>query len=280
MIPSQLVRSILKNVPLPGQIRRPLLDRLDPYIAYGKPNKPLAFAGPKRLFIIHDAREYIQRNIYFLNYYEIRETNFIRNILRPGGVFVDVGANIGWFTVLASKCVGPTGRVFAFEPSERIYRHLCENTAVNCCDNVTVERLALSDKNGTAVLANTNRTNDGMGSIIERGLQGEEVATVTLDDYMSILGDKSIDLIKLDVEGAELMALRGMRQLLAAGRIKHIVFEFHRGQQQEAGLEGGEMFELLRQFGFNFHGLSYRGATKILPPESELIYTNVVASCD
>lgn len=234
-------------------------------------------ANPPRDFLIRDEQEYIQRNVYFLNYYEIRETNYVRKTLREGDLFVDIGANIGWFAVLASAGVGASGQVFAFEPSRRIHQHLADNVGINNCGNVVLERLALSDVSGSAILANANPRNDGMGSIVHGGRAGEEVRTQTLDAYFEGRDAGTIDLVKLDVEGAEMFVLRGMRELLAAGRVRRILFEYHRGQQAAAGEPPQVIFEFLREFGFEFHALNYFGNTRPLRNYEDLVYSNVVA---
>ena len=277
MIPARSLRAITRRIPLPGQVWRPVLERIHPFIQYDKNDQIIRIANPQRAFLIRDEQEYIQRNVYFLNYYEIRETNYVRKILREGDVFVDIGANIGWFTVLASAGVGASGQVFAFEPSRRIHQHLADNVGINNCGNVVLERLALSDASGSAILANANPRNDGMGSIVHGGRTGEEVRTQTLDAYFEGRDAGTIDLVKLDVEGAEMFVLRGMRGLLAAGRVRRILFEYHRGQQAAAGEPPQIIFEFLREFGFEFHALNYFGNTRPLRSYEDLVYSNVVA---
>src|ERR1700722_4854735 len=152
MIPARSLRAITRRIPLPGQLWRPVLEKIHPFIHYDEGDQIIKIANPRRVFLIRDEQEYIQRNVYFLDYYEIRETNYVKKILREGDVFVDIGANIGWFTLLASAGVGASGQVIAFEPSGRIHQHLADNVRLNDCRNVVLERLAISDTSGSAIL--------------------------------------------------------------------------------------------------------------------------------
>lgn len=108
---AQLVRLATRTLPLPGRIWRRLLSTAERFLQY----PPTPFVADAHLsigrFEIVNFHEYIQRNIYFLGYYEIRETRLVRRLLREGDVFIDIGANIGWFTVLAGRRVRTSGHV-------------------------------------------------------------------------------------------------------------------------------------------------------------------------
>jgi FkbM family methyltransferase len=199
--------------------------------------------------------------------------------LKPNATFIDVGANIGWYTVLASVCVGAGGKVFAFEPVRRIFQHLTENVQINHGRNVFLERLAISDKCGTAILSNVDPRNDGSGSIVAGRVQGEEVTTEELDTYCAARGISNIDLLKLDVEGAEMLALGGMKSLLSERRVKRILFEYDRSLQEQAGQQPHAVLEFLERFGFEFGSINYFGFTERLHDISKLRTMNIVARC-
>jgi FkbM family methyltransferase len=155
--------------------------------------------------------------------------------VRPGQVVYDVGANIGFFTILCARLVGPEGRVFAFEPMPANVATLRHNIAMNGLENVTVVEKALSFSSGTAELfispwpafhslnvegavKRDNRGRDAGAPIV--------VETVTLDGFLRGHGGPVPDLVKLDVEGAELLALEGMRETLRT-RAPLLVCELH-----------------------------------------------------
>jgi FkbM family methyltransferase len=162
-------------------------------------------------------------------------------VLRPGGVVYDVGANVGFLTLIAARLVGPGGHVYAFEPIPENARAIERNAALNDLDNVSVVELALSDRAGEAVLR-IPRTNQGahLASVGEPA--GEEddltVRTAALDE---LEGLRPPDLVKLDVEGAELLVLEGMRRCLETQR-PALICELH---DTRAAIE-----ELLPQLGY------------------------------
>ena len=147
-----------------------------------------------------------------------RETRLLKKWLRPGDVFVDAGANLGWFTVLAGRLAGPTGKVFSFEPSPSIFEHLRRNVEINGLANVRLENSALGAAPGQAVLSGIRERNQGTGSIV-RGVNASETAgcqvpVTTLDVYCKTQGIERIRMLKIDVEGAEGLVLDGAAQVL------------------------------------------------------------------
>lgn len=143
----------------------------------------------------------------------------LRPHLRPGGVFVDAGANLGVFTLFAAARVGPAGRVLAFEPSGREFAQLERNVALNGLGQVSLHRAALGEAAGEAELrvaeeghAGHNTLGSGFAYDVAEAAR-ERVAVVRLDDALA--GMERCDAIKLDIEGAELRALRGAAETLA-----------------------------------------------------------------
>jgi FkbM family methyltransferase len=147
-------------------------------------------------------------------------------VLRPGAVVYDVGANVGFMTLIAARLVGPDGHVYAFEPIPDNARAIERNAALNGLGNVTVLELALSDRAGEAVLR-VPTANQGAHLATVGESVGEEddlnVRTAALDE---VDGLRPPDLVKLDVEGAEVLVLEGMRRCLAEHR-PALVCELH-----------------------------------------------------
>lgn len=150
--------------------------------------------------------------------YEPAETIFIRNFLSAGMTFVDIGANIGWFTLNAAKIVGPTGRVISFEPRADTYaalnRSLEDNGYLSFC---RTHNNAVGDAPGELLIGwNPQLGNPGgtwllsekplQDAYVNSGAATQKTEVVTLD---SVIGDARVDLIKIDVEGAEPLALSG-----------------------------------------------------------------------
>lgn len=125
-------------------------------------------------------------------------------ISRGGELVLDIGANIGYYTLLMSKMVGESGKVYAFEPEPKNFEILQKNIKLNNANNVVIEKLALSDKVGRSFIALSE--DSGQHRISDSGL---EIQTTTIDEYF---GNKKIDFIKMDAEGSEGKILRGMSQ--------------------------------------------------------------------
>lgn len=177
----------------------------------------------------------IERWMY-LNNYEWVGRRVLRRLLRAGDVFVDCGAHVGFMTLAAARCVGPAGRVIAFEPMPETAERLGQNIRLNGLTNVEVIAKAVSDRSGTAAL---HSFHEGDAKDVSLGrLDGKTVRrqtpvqTVRLDEAIQ----PPVRLIKLDVEGAELAALRGGRGLLAACR-PHMLIELNRLTARAFGYE-------------------------------------------
>lgn len=149
--------------------------------------------------------------------YEAEVTSVIKKILREGMTFVDIGANIGYFSVLASRLVRNTGRVVAVEPYPYNIKLLNLNLALNTADNVEILPFALSDRKGFMRYDDSAGNSGNIFALcapeeIVRWLDSEIVYTVRLEDALE--RENPIDLIKMDIEGAEYLAIKGMKNLI------------------------------------------------------------------
>jgi FkbM family methyltransferase len=174
----------------------------------------------------------------------------IARFLEPGGVFVDAGANIGFFSVVAARHVGPEGRVYAVEMMPETAAHAQRHATMNDLPQIRLVRLALSDEGGERVRATVPDRLWGQASIARDHAQGGgrvvEVETTTLD---AVLADESaIGLIKMDLEGAELTALKGARETLKKTRA--VVYERQPDPKAEA-----ELVALFTAAGFRVRAL-------------------------
>jgi FkbM family methyltransferase len=151
---------------------------------------------------------------------EVQEA--LAELIEPGQTVYDVGANIGFFTILCSRLVGPTGKVYAFEPIPENLVTLRHNIALNNLTNVVVVEQALSASTGTAEMfvspwsAFHSLNVDGASKRENHGPDGGQITveTITLDEFVQGDGVSAPDLIKLDVEGAELLVVAGMHETL------------------------------------------------------------------
>ncbi len=155
---------------------------------------------------------------------EVQEA--LAELVKPGQTVYDVGANIGFFTILCSRLVGPQGRVYAFEPIPQNLATLRHNVALNGLSNVTIVEKALSSSTGTAEMfvspwsAFHSLNVEGATKQDNHGPQAGEITvqTVSLDEFVQGEGVRAPDLVKIDVEGAELIVVAGMRETLRSLR--------------------------------------------------------------
>ena len=163
----------------------------------------------------------------------------------PGGVAMDIGANVGAYALLFARWVHPGGRVYAFEPSAAARHGLERHLVLNDLDAaVTVVPAAVADREGAAVLTGTGLHGDSR--LAEGGSGGEPVEMVTVDAFCAREGVLPT-LIKIDVEGFELEALRGARETIArAGPALGLFVEMHPSVWRERGLAAADLLEELR----------------------------------
>jgi FkbM family methyltransferase len=191
-------------------------------------------------------RDEIGRFLYLYGLWDLTGTRLMQAFLRPGMTVLDVGANIGYFTLLAAQQVGQDGLVHSFEPHDEIRSRLERNIRRNGLRNVVVRSEAVTRSTGeVAFYRSADATNQGISSTIEGsttlGQAREErpmiVPAIRLDDVAETLG-RRVDLLKIDVEGAEKAALEGGESLLAAPDAPLVLlesFEIHAtGQLLEA----------------------------------------------
>ncbi len=164
----------------------------------------------------------------WLGTYERHMQRLFREHIRPGAIVYDIGANAGFFTLLASKLAGDSGRVYAFEPLPRNLEFLERHIRLNEVANVDVDALAIAATSGEAHFRIAQHAS--MGGLAEEG--DLRVVTASLDELIANRRAARPDFIKMDIEGAESDALRGATELLAGGALT-IALSTHGWHQHE-----------------------------------------------
>ena len=209
-----------------------------------------------KFFLCH-LRDRIMREVCLTGRYEPQETALLQQILRPGMVFVDVGANWGYFTLAAAHLVGRAGRVISVEADPRACRTLRANIARNDLDFVTILEMAASDAPGTLQMqeyepAANEAGNFGLArttTVVEHGRQFK-VRARTLDDVLDQAGIGHVDLVKMDIEGAESRALAGLSRALSARRVRRVLLEVHPQHLRDQGSSAERVIADLRGHGY------------------------------
>jgi FkbM family methyltransferase len=191
---------------------------------------------------------------------EPRERHFLRSQVEPGMVVFDVGANLGFYTLLLAGRVGPTGRVHAFEPDPLSFEILKSRAAGRA--NVEINQTAVGDHEGHITLY-TNRSNRADNrvhpSLGAETAEAVEVPLTTLDGYCAARGIERIDAVKMDIQGAEVSALAGFRKTLARLKPRWMLIEFSPEHLRGAGSSPEAFWAILGELGFEPWGFEEGG---------------------
>ena len=237
--------------------------------AYGE-----AKPDPKdfRSFRDSDGNQLLLHPHYFIDYqviafgvYDARLRRFLKRVVKPGMTCLDVGANIGCVTTQLSRLVGPSGRVFGFEPVPHLFQRLKENIALNAFDRVaSLHQMALSRETGQATIkaAQEDCDNQGMASLrntdhphLRRAL---EIQTITLDQFVREKHLDRIDLIKMDVQGAEPWVIEGGASTLRRLH-PHLLLEVSPYDLRSFGKTATDLLRMLEALGYESYCLKENG---------------------
>jgi FkbM family methyltransferase len=192
--------------------------------------------------------------------YEPAETRFLEATLKEGMCFVDVGANIGYYTTLAARLVGDSGRVVAIEPDPYNFSLLEKNVRANRLDNVILLNVAAGAMKGTGRLCRsaTNFGDHRIGSR-EPGRNSVDVPIVPIDDLCDAHHIERVDVVKVDVQGYEFFAMQGMERFLRSGNNMTVMTEFWPRGIEQAGASPESYFRKFESLGFRAHVLTSLG---------------------
>lgn len=212
--------------------------------------------------------------LLFKGRWEETETRLFSSLVKEGMTVVDIGANVGYYTLLAARLVGPRGKVFAFEPNPQNFALLSRNVETNGYRNVALIPRAVSDTSGTAALCIDRASSGGHSlSTFRGGADTVQVGTVSLDDYFA--GKRTVvDVLKMDAEGAEMAIFAGMQHVLARNPDLAMLTEFFPRAMRGLGHRPEEYIRQLVGCGFQIHPIDEdHGEIESLDPAcvSELI---------
>jgi FkbM family methyltransferase len=225
----------------------------------------------------------------FWGSYERGTTGLVTEQVRRGDIVLDVGAHIGYFSLVFARLVGTDGKVFAFEPNPENYALLEKNIATNGYRNIVPVRRAVLDTTGKVKL-HLNPANSGSHSVFASGENSAaiDVESVRLDDYFRDY-QGHIDFVKIDVEGAESAVVKGMALLLDKNAKIRLLIEFlPRHMRTDADAE--HLLQLLSNHGFRFYRINERNKSvqpttiaellETVPPEDEGVFLNIFCTRD
>lgn len=194
--------------------------------------------------------------IYQNGVYEQNTVQIISQLLKPGDIFMDAGAHCGQYTLIASRSVGETGQVHSFEPDPETFKLLSESVKLNNLDNVHLNQLALSSQEGIRRLYFASSHCTGASSLSTPYTYSEvscEVKCTTIDSYIHKSDFEEIDLLKIDIEGHEIEALKGGSCLFSSEKKPIIVTEFNEESQNYFGSTCKDLADFLIQKNYELY---------------------------
>ncbi len=218
IIPLKKIYSLLKNIYKgTGLNKNIFIHKLINYYICGN---IVDYISKKRKFILKKNDGLGLKLQYLLRWYEAETVSIFSDLLKPGMTVIDIGASTGYFTCLFSRLVGPKGRVYAFEPDPDNYDILIKNIELAGTTNVVSVKKAVSDYVGLSKFYKSDSS--GLNSLLknENTIKEIEVEVTTIDTFFKSERDDIIDFIKIDIEGAEPQAIKGMSKTVQ--RSKHL----------------------------------------------------------
>jgi FkbM family methyltransferase len=201
--------------------------------------------------------------------WEITETRLIKNLVKKGDVALDIGAHIGYYTLLLAKLVGKSGEVIGFEPDPDNFQLLKKNVMVNGYANTILESKAVSNAVG-AVTLYRSALSSGKGKLHNSdNCEPIQVDAVTLDSYFAGY-ERDIDFIKMDAEGAEACILQGADSVLRKNPNVKIITEFYPTMITSCGDDPGEFLHTLSAYGFSFYDIDEK-KKRVMPIDTRTI---------
>ena len=206
---------------------------------------------PDNFYMLLNPTEHIQQQLFWYGYYEKELGQLLKKILKPGDVFLDLGANVGYFSLLVANNF-PSVKITSFEPVTALFQFMNENISLNNIKNISAINTAVGEKNEEKELFVSSPDNAGMSSFQQpENYSGkkERVKVVTIDDWFKTSGLPKIDLIKIDIEGSELAALKGMKEVLQKQK-PVLMVEINPETLKMFNLKPLDIYDYLKQFNF------------------------------
>lgn len=191
-------------------------------------------------------------------FYEPELTEYFRRALKVGDTFLDVGANEGYFSVLANTLVGTSGKIISVEPQLRLHDRLRSNFLANGMSNFQLLPVAVSDAPGEAMMHLTPDMNSGasgLSRVTRYECETQRVELKTLDGVLSSAGVGEVNLMKMDIEGFEHEAILGSKGLFVSHRIRCLAVELHPELMTKRRRDPGEIVSFLAEQGYRHRRL-------------------------
>lgn len=246
------------------------------------PCVPLMLRLPDAGRLVYLSRDHVAEYLFLGGRYEVEERKFVADYLNEGMVFFDIGANLGIYTLIGARRVGHNGQVHSFEPAPSEFRRLMTNVRVNRLENVVCNQLAVAERCGRRdfyVCGGHWGSFSGFGlPAVRARVRKIDVQSTTLDEYVAQQALSRLDLVKVDVEGAELFVLEGGASRVWLRFRPIVLCELNDKRTRPLGLRAAGATEFLRRFGYAWFEFDRQsGGLRAAAARSEYSYDNLVA---
>lgn len=220
---------------------------------------------PEKIFMNLKPAEHIQQQLFWYGEYEKSLGTVLKKLLQPDSTFIDIGANIGYFSLLAAK-TAPKSKIAAFEPVSYLFDALENNISLNRFKNIQSVKAAVGEKEEDRLIYLSGGNNAGMSSFQppeNYSGNSETVKVITFDNWFAGSGLAKADIIKIDVEGNELAVLKGMKETIT--RLKpHILLELNPETLAYFKLTAGDVLNFILPFSYKPYLITEPGKLKKL----------------
>jgi FkbM family methyltransferase len=226
-----------------------------------------------------DLDDWIPFNIFLTGIYTQEKTEllYFLSSLRKGMTVLDIGANIGYYSLLAAARIAKNGKVHSFEPVRETYSRLQQNITLNEFKNMEAHRYIIHDHIGEMDIFVADKSNTGSSSL-SRSMENfsntvQKVQTITIDSYIKSKQISSVDIVKIDVEGSELFVLKGMKNLLKRDNMK-IFLEINRHNLAKQNTKPQDIAHFLQQVAYHPYLITKEGISRLKVeniPDSPLV---------
>lgn len=226
-----------------------------------------------------DLSEYLQAHLFAFGSYELPTVRFLHRYLRSGDVAFDVGAQIGYLSLIMATAAQRGTTVYSFEPETTNASRLQKNVQLNAADNIHIERFALSDRDGTLKLYLSRDNNAGTHStiLIEQNVSSDyvEIPAMTLDSFVAANSISRLDLVKIDVEGGELEVVLGGKNTLDTLH-PVLIMEVSDALQKSRNFSTMDLKKTLADSGYSAFNINDDGTLRTSPLDEFHLNDNVI----
>jgi len=211
---------------------------------------------------------------------EPSQTELMKKIVKPGMIVFDLGANFGWFSLVLSKLVGSSGRVYTFEADPTLIDILKENIELNNLSNISIQPMAVSNKEGVSKFS-INKSYDTRNQLDSISNSGNtiNVEIISLDEFCKKEKIKKVDFIKMDIEGSEPKALEGMKKIISDNPQLKIITEFNQNAMHDVGASPENLINFLQDAGFVIEEINEKTPGKLKKINKDELLEKKVCNC-